>query len=139
MKQIADIMTKKVVTVEMDDKLSLIEILLEDRRFKHLPVVDEEKQLMGIVSDRDLRAALTPFLHTPAETKRDTALLHRHVHQIMTRKPVTVTPEDAIDYGARLLLINEIPSLPVINAQNRVVGIVSWEDILCFYTRQSID
>lgn len=135
MGKLADIMTRHVATVDMDDPLSLIETLLEQRKFKHLPVVDEENCLVGIVSDRDLRSQLTPFIHTPEETTRDKALLQRHVHLIMTRNPVTASPEDEIDYGARLLLFNQIPSLPIIDAENHIVGIVSWEDMLCHYTR----
>ncbi|HFD88047.1 MAG TPA: CBS domain-containing protein, partial [Gammaproteobacteria bacterium] len=106
------------------------------RKFKHLPVVDEENRLVGIVSDRDLRSQLTPFIHTPAETARDTALLQRHVHLIMARNPVTAVPDDEIDYGARQLLFNQISSLPIVDEEDHVVGIVTWEDLLCHYTRK---
>ena len=135
MDKLADIMTRRVATVSMDDPLSLIETLLEKRKFKHLPVVDEENHLVGIVSDRDLRSQLTPFIHTPAETTRDTALLQKHVHLIMARHPVTASPHDSVDFGARLLLFNQVSSLPIVDSKSHIVGIVTWEDLLCYYTR----
>ena len=135
MKTIAEIMARHVVTVGMDDELSLMETLLETRGFRHFPVVDEEKKLVGIVSDRDLRDALSPYVHTAGETPRDEALLHRRAHQLMTRHPVTAAPEDEIDYVARLMLFNGVSAIPIVEAGDRLVGIVTWEDLLCHYTR----
>lgn len=136
MTAIANIMTRAIVTVHMDDELSLLETLLENRGFKHLPVVDEEHKLVGMISDRDLRDELSPFLHTPGETRRDEALLHKRAHQIMTRHPITAAPDDDVDYVARLMLFNGISSVPIINQEAHLIGITSWEDLLCHYTRR---
>ena len=135
MTAISNIMVQHVVTVHLDDELSLLETLLETRGFKHLPVVDEDKTLVGIISDRDLRDQLSPFLHTPGETRRDEALLHRHAHQIMTRNPITASPDDDIDYAARLMLFNGISAIPVTDEHGQLLGIMTREDLLCHYTR----
>ncbi len=137
MHTIADIMTRHVITVGMDDEVSLMETLLETRGIKHLPVVDEENKLVGIISDRDLRDALSPYVHTAAATSRDEALLHRHAHLLMSRHPVTAAPEDEIDYVARLMLFNDVSAIPIVESDGHLVGIASWEDLLCHYTRSA--
>ena len=135
MHTIADIMSRHVITVGMDDEVSLIKTLLETRGIKHFPVIDEENRLVGIISDRDLRDALSPYAHTTAATFRDEALLHRHAHQLMSRHPVTAAPEDEIDYVARLMLFNDVSAIPVVESDRRLAGIASWADLLCHYTR----
>ncbi len=135
MTALSNIMVRSVVTVHMDDELSLLETLFENRRFKHLPVVDEENRLVGIISDRDLRDELSPSLNTPGETARDEALLRRRAHQIMTRNPISATPEDDVAYAARLMLFNGVSAIPVNDENGHLLGIVTWEDLLCHYTR----
>ncbi len=136
MTKLAEIMTRHVISVEMDDEISLLETLRETHGFKHFPVVDEEGGLVGIVSDRDICDQLSPFVHTPAETRRDAALLHRRAHQIMSRNPITASADDEVDYAARLMLFNGVSAIPVTEEGSRLVGIVTWEDLLCHYTRR---
>ncbi len=136
MPTLATIMTRHVISVNMDDEISLLETLRDSHGFKHFPVVDEEQKLVGIVSDRDICNQLSPFVHTVAETKRDEALLHRRAHQIMSRQPITANAEDDVDYAARLMLFNGISAIPVTDSDNRLVGIVTWVDLLCHYTRR---
>ncbi len=57
-----DIMTARVVTVEMDDRLEVVKEIFDTMRFHHLLVVDEHKKLSGVVSDRDLLRALSPYV-----------------------------------------------------------------------------
>jgi len=88
--KVFSIMTNRVATVEMDDSLRIIHGIFCYAKFHHLLVVDNHK-LVGVISDRDLLKANSPFLGTPAERPQDTARLSRKAHQIMTRDPVTVS------------------------------------------------
>ncbi|MGY3867317.1 CBS domain-containing protein [Aeromonas bivalvium] len=126
--QVATIMTTRVVTVEMDDRLSLIRDIFNQARFRHLMVM-EEGELLGIISDRDLLRALSPYLDSAAEQARDTETLNRRAHQIMTRQPIMVSPHQTLAYAARLMLDKKVSCLPVLD-RGTLVGVLSWKDLL---------
>ncbi len=133
--KVSSIMTRGVVTVDMDDSLQTIREILNSFEFHHIPVVDDQK-LIGIISDRDLLGELSPFLDTPSQEQRDFAILKRRAHQIMSRILITVNAETSIEKASNLLLENNISCLPVISTQDNVEGIVTWKDILRFYMKQ---
>ena len=123
------IMNKRVVTVEMDDSLKVVKQIFDNVRFHHLLVVASGK-LFGVISDRDLLKALSPNIGTIVETARDTITLNKRVHQIMTRKPVTLTPNAGIYDAIRIFNNHKISCIPVVDDENKPVGIISWRDIL---------
>jgi acetoin utilization protein AcuB len=126
---LSEIMSKPVVTVEFDDRLREVKEIFDRLRFHHLLVVDNGK-LFGVVSDRDLLKALSPFIGTLSETERDVHTLDRRVHQIMSRRPVTLRPDDRVAAAIELFLQRGISCVPIVDEHNRPVGIVSWRDIL---------
>ncbi len=127
---LGEIMTARVVTVGMDDRLELVKEIFDNMKFHHLLVVDEQKKLSGIVSDRDLLRALSPYVGSAAETSRDLATLNKRVHQIMTRHPITLRPHSTIGEAANLLLAHRISCVPIVDDEFRPVGIVSWRDLI---------
>jgi acetoin utilization protein AcuB len=126
----SDIMTARVVTVEMDDRLEVVKDIFDTMSFHHLLVVDEHKKLSGVVSDRDLLRALSPYVGSAAETARDLATLNKRVHQIMSRRPITLHPQSGVADAVNLLLAHRISCIPIVDHENRPVGIVSWRDVL---------
>ena len=124
------IMAQRVVTVGMDDNLDVIRKIFEKVRFHHLVVIEEENEVVGVISDRDVLKELSPYLETSSEQYRDLATLTRKAHQIMSRQPITASPEDSIEKAAESLLENSISCLPVISEDQVLVGIVTWKDIL---------
>jgi len=126
---VQQIMTRNPVTVMMDDSLSKVKELFDQHRFHHLLVVDQGK-LFGVVSDRDLLKALSPHLGTLSETARDRASLNRKVHQIMTRKPVVLGQDASIHDAIAVFNTHGISCIPIVDAANHPVGILSWRDIL---------
>ena len=126
---IQDIMTKRVVTIEMDDKLSVVKDIFENSKFHHLLVIEDDK-LFGVVSDRDLLKALSPNLGTMSETYKDAATLNKSVHQIMTRKPITLQASATVKDAVNLFNTHRISCIPIVDKDFRPVGIVSWRDIL---------
>jgi len=127
---LSNIMTARIVTVEMDDRLEVVKEIFDTMNFHHLLVVDEHKKLSGIVSDRDLLRALSPYVGSAAETARDLATLNKRVHQIMTRHPITLRPQSEIAEAVHLLLEHRISCIPIIDDACKPVGIVSWRDLL---------
>ncbi|MFZ5897934.1 MAG: CBS domain-containing protein [Bacillota bacterium] len=128
---IQEIMSRRVVSVGMDATLEHIRRIFEHTGFHHITVVDlNTREFAGIISDRDLYQHISPFLGTMAEQERDRLTLKKKAYQIMTRKPLSASPEDTVEEGAKLLLANNISCLPVLSPRSEVVGIVTWKDIL---------
>jgi acetoin utilization protein AcuB len=126
---VQQIMATRIVTVELDDKLRTVREIFQAMKFHHLLVVDGGK-LCGVISDRDLLRAVSPFIGTLSETERDVGTLDRRVHQIMSRKPITLRPTAAIADAITLFLTHNISCLPIVDEQFRPIGLVSWRDVL---------
>ena len=126
--QIANIMKRRIATVEMDDTLEMVRDLFQAAPFHHLLVV-EEGALVGILSDKDLYKALSPYLDSQAENQRDRDTLQRRVHQVMTRHLITATPDMGVAEATELLLEHAVSCLPVLD-QGVLCGIVTWRDLL---------
>lgn len=127
--RIADILTPRPITVGLDDTLATIKQVFDSHSFHHLLVLDHG-ELFGIISDRDLLRALSPFVGGHTERPIDLATLKRHAHQIMTRHPITTTPDEPVASAAQRLLENRVSCLPVLGPNDEVLGIVTWRDML---------
>ncbi len=127
--KIESIMTTKVVSVGMDDTLRAIRDIFATNSFHHLPVLESET-LVGIITDRDVLRAVSPFAGSSSETARDAATLQKRVHQIMTRKPLTITKEETVNDAIKRTLENNITCLPVVTSEDHIDGIVTWKDLL---------
>ncbi|MBN2161638.1 MAG: CBS domain-containing protein [Pontiellaceae bacterium] len=122
-------MQTRVVTVEMDDTLHVVKTIFDHTRFHHLLVI-ENNRLKGVLSDRDLLKALSPNIGTAAELPRDSATLNKRVHQIMSRKPITLPPEATVEEAGQLMIAHRISCIPVVNALHEIRGILTWRDLL---------
>jgi acetoin utilization protein AcuB len=127
---VANIMTTRIVSVEMDDPLDVVKKIFDTLKFHHLLVVDDRGILKGVISDRDLLKALSPYLGSAAENTRDLATLNRRVHQIMSRNLITLHPRATIAEAVKLFLEHRISCIPIIDAARKPVGILSWRDVL---------
>jgi len=131
--KVSSIMTEKVLKVRMDDSLETIRDILENVSFHHLLVVHDNK-LVGIISDRDILRFLHQFLQADF-IDRDTRTLleNKKAHQIMTHHPITVDKETNVETAVKIMLRNNISCLPVVSADGRIEGILTWRDILKGY------
>jgi len=125
-------MSRRVVTVTMDDTLAKARELFAEFHFHHVLVV-EQKRLVGVISDRDLLKAISPYVDTLSETERDLATLRKRVHQVMSHTPITVTADTPIEAAAQLLIDKKVSCLPVVTKDDKLEGIVSWRDLLKAY------
>jgi acetoin utilization protein AcuB len=110
-------MSRPVVTVAPDTEFHLAFDLMRSKGIHHLPVV-KDNELVGIVAERDLLLAAANFGPT-----------HVPVGEIMRGAPVCVSEIASLKAAARLLVVNHIGSLPVLNAADRLVGIITETDI----------
>ncbi|MEQ3641094.1 MAG: CBS domain-containing protein [Alteromonas sp.] len=128
---VANIMSKRVVSVYMDDSLQSLRELFTATGFHHLVVVHDNK-LRGIISDRDLLKAVSPFVDTISERMADRATLDKRAHQIMTREVITLSPESSIFTAIELFNSNKISCIPIVDEKSQPVGMVSWRDVMRF-------
>ncbi len=126
---VSSIMTRNVVQIGMDTSIQEIGRVFAEFGFHHVLVVDEGA-LMGVISDRDVLLAISPFVGAISELDRDRHTLHRRAHQVMTRHPVTVRPDTPVQEATRSMLTNGISCLPVLDEQGGVLGIITWRDLL---------
>jgi acetoin utilization protein AcuB len=125
---VSQIMNTQPVTVELDDKLSTVKEIFDNARFHHLLVVEHGK-LVGVLSDRDLFKAISPNIGTVRTTAQDLATLNKRVHQIVTRKPITLRPTATAAEAVAVFNGHNISCIPIVDANNVAVGILSWRDI----------
>lgn len=125
---VASVMTREPFTAFPGDKLSDAIGKMLENGIRHLPVVDEDSRVVGIISDRDVRAAVGhPRFHLA-----DPCLTERTVEQIMTAAPLTLRPHEPILRAVGRFVDERIGALPVVDPTGKLVGIVSYLDVLRF-------
>ena len=135
--RVEDLMTKKVFTVEPHDMIDRVFFLIHYEKVRHLPVIEKGK-VVGIVSDRDLYKALGPKSNSNSITAEGATELHvlpKKVTHIMHRGVITVRTDTYASKAAELMADNRIGALPVIDKQNKLVGILSATDILRVFAK----
>lgn len=125
---IADLMTYRVVSLASTDRLDLAVDLLRVHRIRHLCVIDGD-DLVGVVSDRDIHAALPSPLGSGAAARYASTLETVTVRQVMRTCPLTIEEGATARAGLKLLLEERLGCLPVIH-RGRVTGIVTRADFL---------
>jgi acetoin utilization protein AcuB len=129
---VGEIMTRDVVTLFEEDNLARVRSELAHYRFHHLPVVDDGK-LVGMLSQRDLLHAVASLEATPSpiELAREARLLEQtFVRNIMQTDVVTVRVDDSLRDATRRMLERGIGALPVVDREDKLVGIVTEHDLL---------
>jgi len=124
-------MTRRVATVGPEATIFEIQALMSEKRIRHVPVVEKDNKLVGIVSDRDLRSAL-PFRYfqegiRPEEKAKLQGL---RAKDIMTRKVFTISPGYTIQDALLMIQNSKVGALPVVDDDGRLRGILSVRDLL---------
>ncbi len=126
---VEDIMTRDVVTVGEDEDLWHLLQAMHTLRYRHLPVADDGA-LVGLLTERDVLGFSASNL-LPHREEADRTLQQRfHVRDVMQRDVATVAPGTSIRDAGRLMLEKRIGCLPVVDASNRLVGIVTSSDLV---------
>ncbi len=121
--EVADVMIGKVVTLSLHHSLSDAAKLMNNRLFRHCVVVDNERRVVGVISDRDILRALN----------RSPSWQTKSLGQIMTRAPYTVKRNTPICDAVAKLLAKRINCLPVVNDDGTICGIVTTTDLMKSY------
>jgi len=128
-------MTADPVTVSSAMSLPEARALLNDFRFRHLPVVDENGALLGMLTDRDLRSAYPSSVLTDSERRLVYEKVEKTtVAEIMSTDCVTLRLDSTLDDALFLFDRDQMGALPVLDGE-RVVGVFSIRDLTTAYKK----
>ncbi|WP_166348605.1 CBS domain-containing protein [Phytoactinopolyspora limicola] len=140
---VADVMTTSVITVLVTTPFKEVARLLRDHGISALPVLDDDDELVGLVSEADLL-----LKHEYRDRRRRGSWLSTpHLHEVMvkvegavagdlmTGPPITVEAEASVNMAARLMTERHVKRLPVVDDAGVLVGIVSRADLLSVFLR----
>jgi acetoin utilization protein AcuB len=126
---IKDWMTRDPITITEETSMIKALHLMKERRFRRLPVVNSKGQLVGLVTDRDLKEA-SPSKATTLDVHELYYLLAElQVKEIMSRNPITVQETDTVEHAAQVMLDNTVSGLPVMDPDGKLVGIITQSDV----------
>lgn len=144
-KTVTDAMTRDPIVVRPETPLNEAIQTLAERRISGLPVVDEQGQLVGIISETDLmwqETGVTPpayimfldsviYLQNPAKHERELhKALGQTVGEVMSSEPISVSPEKPLKEAAQIMHEREVRRLPVVDDAGQVIGILTRGDIV---------
>ena len=142
---VADAMSREPIVVRPETPLNDAIQILAERRISGLPVVSNAGELVGIISETDLmwqETGVTPpayikildlviYLKNPAQHERDLhKALGQTVGEVMSREPITVSPDKPLKEAAQLMHDRSVNRLPVVAPDGIVIGILTRGDIV---------
>ncbi len=136
MKLVRDLMSQTLITLDRNDTLSIADNVMQADRIRHMPVLNDDGRLVGIVSQRDLfHSALVRALGfgSAAKTKMLDSIV---VKEVMASEVVTTTPDTLLREAARVMTERKIVCLPVVD-DDRLVGILTAGDFVAIAARSA--
>lgn len=115
---IQDIMNTYLFTLSEDDTISDASDVMKLEKIRHIPIVDKDYKLIGLVTHRDLIGALAKRLE------------NFPIKDIMKKKVITVGPHTPLKGAIEVMIINKIGCLPVVHGEGKLIGIVTEIDLL---------
>ena len=134
--RVRDLMTPDVLSVHPDDSIATAYDLMLDHRIRHMLVVDEDGELVGLFTHRDLlRHSLIERAEMPLGLQR--SILRRiRVDEVMSSEVESAAPGDPLQHAAQLMFDNKFGCLPVVE-DGRVVGILTESDFVRYFASTS--
>ena len=142
---VKDVMTTHVVAVRKNASFKDMAARLREHRVSAFPVLDDDNKVVGVVSEADLLfkealefgvpGKLSSMLHQREQAKAAGIV----AEDLMTKPPVTIGPNEFVTHAARLMYTRKVKRLPVVDADGRLIGIVSRADVLSVYSRPDAD
>lgn len=137
---VRDVMTTRVAAVPQAAGYKDIVTVLRRRRVSAVPVLDDDRKVVGVVSEADLLHKLTaPPL--PVGTIRLAWRLKERTatavtaSELMTTPAITITPEETVTEAARLMQARRVKRLPVVDRNDQLLGVISRADVLSVFER----
>ncbi|MGF1668975.1 MAG: glutamate-cysteine ligase family protein [Balneolaceae bacterium] len=124
---VEEFMTTDLFTVEKDDIIELVTNLIDWRRIRYVPVEDDNKHLVGLISMRMIYNEYSKCVHQGEKVKKC-------VEEVMLKNPITIHPEASIMEAMEIMASNKIGCLPVVK-NNRVIGVITEQNFMTITAR----
>ncbi|HNI44391.1 MAG: CBS domain-containing protein [Chitinophagales bacterium] len=128
--KVSEVMTDRVIVADSHNKFSQVCALFLEKRLHHLVVVDKDQQVAGIIGVTDVLRVYryeSEILGQTTDAVLDEKISLSH---IMTPNPITLNATDTIGVAAELFTNNHIHAFPVVDADKKVVGIITTNDLI---------
>jgi CBS domain-containing protein len=129
-RRVSEIMQSEVVTLAAGDRLDLADDVMRLGRVRHIPVLERDGRVVGIVTHRDLLAASLSRALAFDASERRTFMHSIDVGEVMSRDLATIGRDATLAEAAALLLGRRIGCLPVVEPDGTLVGLVTETDLL---------
>lgn len=130
--RVRDFMTQEPVTLHDDDRLREAVELVMVRRIRHIPVLDAQNRLVGIVTDRDIKRTLPSPLVSSAREEYEALLETTAIGRVMSPNPITIDADADVADAVQILVDSRIGGLPVLE-RGGLVGVFTERDALAGY------
>lgn len=133
LRKVMEVMTYHPITVKPDTLLSHVKLLFDKEPIHHIPVIDDSGCLVGVLSKSDLLLVLdwgTKFNLKSSQIINETLLNSNTASEISTTNIMSVKPDDTLQTCYELFRENYFRCLPVIDGENRLLGIITPFDLM---------
>lgn len=130
-----EIMTKPAVTVNVAERFSVVERRLREKKIRHIPVVDNDKHVVGLMSQRDLYRIAPPRKTSEGEAYDPEYLDGFILSHVMTKSIQTLCEHNTLKDAVYLMVDQKLGCIPIVDKGERISGIVTKGDVLKFLSR----
>lgn len=125
---IEEIMIRDILTLAPTNTVSEALELMKSKKIRHIPIINSEQAVVGIVTDRDLKEVIPSTLIF----EKDTSVYNTELSTIMTKNPMVGHPMDFVEESAIIFYDHQIGCLPIVS-NNKLVGLITETDLLYKY------
>lgn len=127
---LSKVMSRNMITLQLDDRTSLVDILMKHNPIHHLPVL-QGKVLKGLVTQRDLyRNMLSTYFYESEKEQHEFLDTFTDLSSLMTKDPLTLTPDQTVGEALHLVLEYRVGCVPIVNEKNEIQGMITDSDLL---------
>jgi CBS domain-containing protein len=130
-------MTRAPLTLSPEDLLVDAIRSIAQRQVRQAPVVDRDRRVVGMLGDRDIRVALGAALFS-SDAAEAARIRFLRVREVMSREPIVVHQALPLNHAAAAFLHRNLGALPVVDDEERIVGILSYVDVLRAFLEQGL-
>ncbi len=130
---VKEIMTRELITVAPHDNMAVVDEIFKKSNFHHLPVVDENGKVAGLVSMADYNKLLntfTFFANEKSEAYNKAVMRSMLVEDIMTKHVATLLEDSTVSVAAGIFSENLFHAIPIVDAEGILVGIITTFDLI---------
>ncbi len=138
-KTVRDLMSEEPVTLGVGANLAEAHDIMETRHVRHIPIIDDDGSVVGLITERDLLRAAGPAINELPVDARNQVLAQTPVVDVMIHDPECVTPDADLTSAAQTLLDNKFGCLPVVGDINGVSGILTESDFVRLFAEGIVE